>query len=69
MERVEKKVKKNYILYERQDDELQALANKSPELDKSAVLRIVVELGLVKVRQSKAARQLIGGSIAELLGG
>lgn len=59
-------IKKQYSVYERQDAKLQEWANKIPDLDKSGVTRIVLELGLAEFAQSSLTRHLIDGTIAVL---
>jgi uncharacterized membrane-anchored protein len=61
------KIKRHLILLQRQHQELEELAKKSPELDYSGIVRIVVDLGLAQVRRSEAARQLIMGEMEALL--
>jgi hypothetical protein len=62
------RINRTYIIFERQDQALQELADQSPGLDKSAVLRIVVDLGLAQLKRSEAAQRLIRcESIEDLL--
>ncbi len=62
---VDEKVKKNYVLWKKQDAVLKAMAEKSPELDKSGVLRVVVELGLRQVSRSREAQRRICGRVMD----
>lgn len=63
------KIKRQYVVYAKQDKALQDWAERIPDLDKSAVLRIVIELGLAEFGESQITAQLMDGSLWRKRGG
>lgn len=63
------KIKRQYVVFENQDKKLQDWADKIADLDKSGVLRIIIELGLVEFEESRITAQLVEGSLWRKSGG
>lgn len=59
----EKLIKRSFEIYERQDTALDGWAEKLPDLSKSAVARIVIELGLAEFGESRITQALQDGAI------
>lgn len=58
-----KTVKRSFDIYEAQDTELNEWAEKIPEINKSVIVRIVLQLGLADFRESEITKSLVGGQL------
>lgn len=61
----EKRCQKNFVLYKRQADAIEELANQSPTMEMSAIARILIDLGLAYLKRSEAAQRIIRGEVFE----
>lgn len=59
----EKMVRRSFEIYERQDGALSDWAEKLPDINKSGVMRIVIELGLAEFGESRITKALQDGAI------
>lgn len=61
----EKRLNRNYIIYKRQDEAIAELANQSPSMEKSAIVRLLIDLGIIYLKKSEAAQKILYGESIE----